>query len=28
LGYQPRYRSTEAIREAVMALVTNEVIEI
>jgi nucleoside-diphosphate-sugar epimerase len=28
LGYQPRYRSTEAIHEAVMELVANRVIEI
>lgn len=28
LGYQPRYRSTEAIHEAVLAMITNKVIEI
>jgi nucleoside-diphosphate-sugar epimerase len=28
LGYQPRYRSTEAIHEALMALIANKVIEI
>jgi nucleoside-diphosphate-sugar epimerase len=28
LGYQPRYRSTEAIRESVFALIQNKVIEV
>lgn len=28
LGYQPRYRSSEAIHEALMAMITNKVIEI
>lgn len=28
LGYHPRYRSTEAIHEAVMALIANKVIEV
>jgi len=28
LGYQPRYSSTEAIHEAVMALIANKRIEI